>query len=324
MAAMLSTEEAKSFLKSKRYLLSSPNVVSLGFSNEKGDGEKKGRGKIFRVGVIKKLKQDSIKDPDIFIPKFFEYAVTGSDEKVAIPVKVVEEGEIVATVTGACKRENEGVRPLKGAPYQGGSLIRNAGLNFGGCLGANAQYTGAYRLLSAAHVLTKFDRNYFGQQIQVLDGSQWVDIGATVTDQVDVALYDSSTVPDPVRAKQDLAWANITHDQGSPTISDIGTPGGIREIKGDEKVKFYAGRTEGMETDVPVDDIYAEIKLKVETPSGATKYAYFEDVCRIEQPTLAESGDSGTAIVAEDDNALLGILFCRTSLRTSYFCKLQL
>ena len=105
MAAMLSTEEAKSFLKSKRYLLSTPNVVSLGFRNEKLDGEKKGRGKIFRVGVIKKLSQDSIKHPDIFIPKFFEHAVTGSDEKVAIPVKVVEEGEIVATVSEAVKPE---------------------------------------------------------------------------------------------------------------------------------------------------------------------------------------------------------------------------
>lgn len=203
-------------------------------------------------------------------------------------------------------------------------MIRNAGLNLRGCLGANAQYTGAYRLLSAAHVLTKFDRNYIGKQISVLDGSQWVDIGATVTDQVDVVLYDSSTVPDPVRAKQDLAWANITPDRGSPAIIDIGTPGGIRRIEGDEKVKLYAGRTGEMETDVPVDDIYAEIKLKVETPSGAKKYAYFEDVCRIEQPILAESGDSGTAIVAEDDNALLGILFCITSMFTSYFCKLQL
>ena len=164
---MLFTEEAKSFLKSKRYLLSTPNVVSLGFSNEKLDGGKKGRGKIFRVGVIKKLSQESIKHPDIFIPKFFEHAVTGSDEKVAIPVKVVEEGEIFATVPEADKPEGEGVKPLKSAPYQGGSLIRNADLDFFGCLGANAQYTGAYRLLSAAHVLTKFDRSYIGKQISV-------------------------------------------------------------------------------------------------------------------------------------------------------------
>lgn len=324
MAAMLSTEEAKSFLKSKRYLLSTPNVVSLGFSNEKLDGEEKGRGKIFRVGVIKKLSKDSIKHPDIVIPKFFEHAVTGSDEKVNIPVKVVEEGEIVATLPWAVKPPtSEGVKPLDAAPYQGGSLIKNAGLNFTGCLGANTQYTGAYRLLSAAHVLTGFDRNYIGQQILVKDGSQVVDIGATVTDQVDVVLYDSPTVVDPVFAKQDLAWANITPNRGSPAIIDIGTPGGIRKIKSDEKVKFYLGTIGALETGVPVDDIYAKAILRVQSPSGATKYAYFEDVCRIEQSIPVDRGDSGTAIVAEDDNALLGILMS-SGLFSSYFCKLQL
>ena len=117
----------------------------------------------------------------------------------------------------------------------------------------------------------------------------------------------------------------ISPDRGSSAITDIGTPGGIREIKGDEKVKFYTGETGKVERDVAVDDIYAEIKLKVETPSGATKYAYFEDVCRIEQPNLAGSGDSGTAMVAEDDNALLGILFSINSMfLTACFCKLQL
>ena len=81
-------------------------------------------------------------------------------------------------------------------------------------------------------------------------------------------LYDSSTVLDPAFAKQDLAWANITPDRGSPAIIEIGTPGGIRGIEDDEKVKFFAGRTEAPETGVQVDDIYAEMKLGVGTPSG--------------------------------------------------------
>ena len=150
-------------------------------------------------------------------------------------------------------------------------MIKNASLDQVGCLGANTEYGGTYRLLSAAHVLTNFDRNYIGEQISVTNGWQWVDIGATVTDQVDVDLYDSSTVPDPVFAKQDLAWANITPDRGSPAIIEIGTPGDIRGIKDDEKVKFFAGRTEALETGVQVDDIYiqyAEMKLGVGTPSG--------------------------------------------------------
>lgn len=147
-----------------------------------------------------------------------------------------------------------------------------------------------------------------------------------IIDQVDVALYDSSTVPILYVRNRTLLGQISLLIEDHRQISDFGTPGGIRKINGDEKVKLhvYVGRTGDMETDVPVDDIYAEIKLKVETPSGATKYAYFEDVCRVEQPILDGSGDSGTAVVAEDDNALLGILFCITSMFTSYFCKLQL
>lgn len=77
------------------------------------------------------------------------------------------------------------------------------------------------------------------------------------------------------------------------------------------------------ETDVPVSDISVDMRLRLQTPSQETKYAYFEDVCRIDQPILADSGDSGTAIVAVADNALLGILFCKSPALTSYFCKLQ-
>ena len=325
MAGMLSTEETKSFLRSKRYLLSTPNVVSLGFTNEMLDGKKTER-KIFRVGVIKKLSGDSIEKPDIFIPKFFEHAVTGSDEMVTIPVDVVEEGEIVAKVTEPVNPQGEQVLTIyaaKAAPYQGGSLIKNASLDIKGCLGANAEYKGTYRLLSAAHVLTNFDRQYIGKQVLLMNGSQWVNIGATVTGQVNVSLYDASTVCYPVFAKQDLAWANITTDRGSPTIIEIGLPTGIRKIEADEEVKFFAGNTEAPETGVQVDDIIAEMKLAVRTPSGETKYAYFEDVCRINGAIAVGPGDSGTAIVAENDNALLGILIS-TSLASSYFCKLEL
>lgn len=299
-------------------------MVSLGFSNEMLDGKKTGR-KIFRVGVIEKLPKDRIEHPDIFIPKFYEHTVSGSDEKVTIPVKIVPEGEIGVTVSESVNPPSEHAlthHARKDAPYQGGSLIRNASLDVVGCLGANTQYKGAYRLLSAAHVLTNFHRSYIGNQVLVMNGSQWVDIGATVTDQVDVVLYDSSTVPDPIFAKEDLAWANITPDRGSPAIIDTGTPEGIRTINDEEKVKFFAGRTGAPETGVEVDDIHTETKLTVRTPSGATKYAYFEDICRIDGAIAVGPGDSGTAIVAENDNALLGILIS-TSLVSSYFCKLH-
>ncbi len=323
MTAILSTEEAKYFLKSKRHLLSTPNVVSLGFSNEKVDGNKTG-GKIFRVGVIKKLPKESIKHPDIFIPKFFEHTLNSSNEKVTIPVIIVEEGELVCSLHDV-KTAKAG--PRNEPPYKGASLIKNAALTGQGCLGANAQYEGSCRLLSAAHVLTKFDRDYIGKQILVEnEKGEAAEIGATVTDQVDVVLYDTPTEPQPVYAKQDLAWANITKDRGSPEIMEIGTAGSIRKINPGEHVKYYGGRSLDLRENVEVEDIMATMKLRVITPSGSTKYGYFEDVCRMEPlMSFLNSGDSGTAIVAQSDNALLGILMTRSSVPgTYYFCKLML
>lgn len=323
MAMILSTEEAKNFLKSKRHLLSTPNVVSLGFSNEKVDGKRTGK-KIFRVGVIDKLPAESIKYPDVFIPKYFKHNVTGSDKVITIPVEVVEEGNIKGLTL---ERLIEFAGPLRlgGPPYEGGSVIKNADLPVSGCLGANAQYSDAYRLLSAAHALTLFDRDQIGQQILVKDGDAKVEIGATITDQVDVVLYDSPTVSNPVYAKQDLAWANITADRGSPTITHIGIPQEIREVVEGEHVKFFAGQTGITEGNVEVDDINAMTKVRVKDISGNIKYAYFEEVCRIDEILAIGPGDSGTAVVAKDDDALLGLLVSVASLSlASYFCKLQI
>ena len=115
MAATLSTKEAKRFTESKRHLLSTPNVVSLAFSYEKVGGEKTGR-KIFRVGVIKKLPKEGIKHSDIFIPKSFEHTLAGSDKKVIIPVKIVEDGELVTTGDKGARTEGGGHEYMRRVP----------------------------------------------------------------------------------------------------------------------------------------------------------------------------------------------------------------
>ncbi len=333
MPAILFTEEAKSFLENKSYLLSTPNVVSLGFSNEEVDG-KETEGKIFRVGVIKKLPKENIKDPDIFIPKFFEHTRNSNDEEVVIPVIIVEEGELVWNYRGD-EPENQfpadqpanpfSVEPEP--PYKGASLIKNAALKEVGCLGANALYEGSYRLLSAAHVLTKFNRDYIGTQILVGDkNGNMVEIGATVTDQVDAVVYDTPTET-PEYATQDLAWAIITPQEGSPEIKELGLPEIIRKINPGECVKYYGGYSMDCEEHVKVTDIMVRMRLTMKTHSGNTiKYVYFKDVCRMEplHPYLGE-GDSGTAILAQSDNALLGILMSKGSISGAYyFCKLML
>ena len=315
--AFLSTEEAKSFLqKMRRDLLSTPNVVSVGFTDEKIENEKTGR-KIFRVGVIKKLPKRNIGTPDVFIPESFEF-IGDNNEVVSIPVEVVEEGELMLLPQDKLDQD--------GSPYLGGSVIKTQGIAFVGCLGANADYQGEYRLLSAAHVLTRFDRSFIGKEIEVRnEEGDFVNIGATVTDQVDVVLYDTATEPNPVYAKQDLAWANITKDKGSPEIIDIGIPGKIRKVKPGEKVKFYAGVSLDLVRDVEITDTMYSAKLKTLTPDGKVKYAYFEDTCRIDPfMSFVTRGDSGTAVVAESDNALLGILYSKSPSGAIAFCKLML
>ena len=102
----------------------------------------------------------------------------------------------------------------------------------------DAQYRGSHQLLSTAHVLTKFDRAYIGNQILVQNNKgEYVEIGATVTDLDDVVLYKTPTEPDPEYVKQDLAWADIAETIGSPEIQKIGIPTTIRSARRGEYVK---------------------------------------------------------------------------------------
>ena len=294
-------------------------MVSLGFISEKVDGKRTG-GKIFRVGVIQKKSEENIKKPDIFVPKFLKYIKSNNSEEVHIPVKVVEEGELEPLTS------DRDANPGNNAPYKGASLIKIAPLQDTGCLGANAQYQGSYRLLSAAHVLTKYDRGHIGNEILVQNNNgSYVNIGARVTGQIDVVLYETPTERVPVYSKQDLAWGDITEHQGSSEIKDIGAPTIIRAVRDGERVKYYGGYSEERGTNVEVEDIGASTRVKILVPSGGIKYAYFKDVCRIKpEESRLDNGDSGTAIVAEDDNALLGILIAKTYSSTYYFCKLEL
>ena len=305
----LSASDAKRLIKSHHYLLSTPNVVSLSYRDEKKGGEKTGQ-KALHVGVIKKLNSQDIVKPDVLLPKFVSFE-TEDKKKVEIRVRVIEEGEIVALAGGT--------------PYKGGSQIIVAMVLKRGTLGVNTQYKEKYCLLSAAHVLTNFN-SISNVEWSIFARSDSFDklanTGATVTGQVPVVLYNSSSEPNPTYAKQDLAWANITEEQGSSEIKGIGKVGPIRNPVLNEKAKFYGGRLEYLFEDLVVEDISASVILKVQV-DGETKYGYFEDVAVISLPgPFPVRGDSGAAIIAERDNNIIGILMGRGSIFHAYFCKL--
>ena len=300
----LDKAEAKDLLERYKYLLSTPSVVSLSYSSEKKEGKKTGRY-VLHVGVIKKLSAKEIKAPDVLLGKTVVYKTLAKE--VDVPVQIVEEGVIQAL----------------SPPWKGGSQVNTTGVNVEGTLGVNTQYKGKYRLLSAAHVLTLHDRANIGKAINVrtLPYDQYQPMGTTVEGQVDVTLYASSTEPKPVYAKQDLAWATVTQQQGSPDIIGIGAVKGIRDPIEDEKVQFYGAASQELQSDIVVDDTSTTTKVAVKVGSD-TKYAYYEDVCRLDITNAdAAPGDSGSAMIGQSDKAIVGILMS-TSLVYAYFCKI--
>ena len=115
-------------------------------------------------------------------------------------MEVVEEGELKPLTS------DKEANPGNNAPYKGASLIKIAPLQDTGFLEANAQYQGSYQLLSAARALTNYDRGHIGNEILVQNNNgSYVNIGARVTAQIDVVLYETPTEQAPAYSKQDLA-----------------------------------------------------------------------------------------------------------------------
>ena len=306
----LDKAEAKDLLERYKYLLSTPSVVSLSYCSEKKEGKKTGRY-VLRVGVIKKLPAEEIKAPDVLLPKRVVYKTLA--KKVDVPVQVVEEGEIKAL----------------SPPWEGGSQVKTTDVKGQGTLGVNTQYKGKYRLLSAAHVLTRFNPANIGKTIIVRTlpfpdpSDPYQPMGTTVEGQVDVTLYDSISEQNPVFTKQDLAWSGeITQQQGSPDIIGIGAVNAIRDPIVGEKVQFYGAASQELESDIVVEDTSTMMIASQNVGSDCYKYIYFEDVCRVDiKHTMLLPGDSGSAMIAQSDKAIVGILFAAGKL-SAHFCKI--
>ena len=318
----LKEEEGRALVRKYRHLLFTPNVVSVSYGDR--ENYQKTRRRVLGVGVIEKLPCESIKDPDVLLPKFVTFP-DKTGEIVEVPVKVMQEGRI---------------RPL-GAPYNGGSRIRNEGYTgvgrLGvGCLGVGTDYDRQYRLLSAAHVLTEFQKENIGKNIEVYtDAGTW-EILAPIAGHIPVKVYDNipEAIPEHNWARQDLAWADVTEQHVSrQEVKSIGQVQPIREVPiQDEKIKIFGGKSKKLEEDIYIDCTYAADRLDVPIVDHqgviiAYKYVFFEDVCRVKRGdscTRLIPGDSGSAVIAEHDNAIIGILFGASESKDSYyFCKLN-
>ena len=220
----------------------------------------------------------------------------------------MEEGEIVA----------------RGGPLvPGGTLILTSGLRAGGSLGVNIQYQGVYRLLSCAHVLTAFDPNFVGKTINYCEaGWQNPQPLTTVTGMVPVTVYPTSDPPNPVRNVQDLAWANITPQLGSPAIDNIGTPSGIRAPK-TEQVQVYGGVSNSEVQTTKILSLTARTTVRSLSSDGSTYvYTFWQSVMQLDAGSISHfPGDSGSAVVATADRAVVGLAFSIGSINV-YACPI--
>ncbi len=289
------------------YWVSTPNVVSIDYSEETTPGLE-----VLRVGVIKKLPREQVVHPDIEIPQYVLFQTP--KERVKVFVEQVEEGPIV---------------PL-GAPYPGGSHLKTDGLSTYGCAAATVTFMGESRLLSAAHVLTNFDPKNIGRKIYLRSYNydkvdSWERAGV-VSGQIGVECYLTDRECHPTRATQDLAWAEVDDEVVLPQhIEAIGEVAENTRVptKG-EKVKIFAGESgekfPNKEEQPKVASTKAVTTIGFQDP---TRYVYFKDVCRLKCSAGLLPGDSGSAIVGED-NAIIGLLFAgsETTLGSYYFCKI--
>jgi hypothetical protein len=300
---VIGDQEARRLVAAHHHLLSQPNIVSLHVGEQTTAGERTGATALV-VGVIEKGAPHTLSSLDSPVPRHVTFATAAGE--VSLPTDVVEEGEVVA---------------LAGPPFPGGSVVQTEGLNRFGSLGVNIEWEGGYRLLSCAHVLTAFDAGLVGRPVAASNSpvDDFTRI-ATVNGQKPVTCYPSLDQPNPVYNTQDLAWADVRRTEASPDIIDIGTPIGIRAPVGGEAVRIYGGYTEDL-AETSIESVAASTRVKSQYSDGSTVYSFWRDVQRLDASTLALlAGDSGSAVVADEDKAVVGVVFSAAML-SAYSCR---
>ena len=293
----LSRSEEASLLGSNKYvrcLLSSPNVVSLSYTNEVRKGRPTGR-KVLQVGVIKKLNRREIKRQDV---RVHGRVLLGQD--LAVPVQVVEEGEL--NLLKACN---------------GGAQLRVSRdkMKVNGTLGARDKEGHRYRILSCAHVLTGFKEENIGAPIAVASGpeEEFEDLGWRVGGQANIHW---SWLRKRWHMKQDLAWAYVECGEVSSSITKIGQIRGKRKPKVGREVKIYGGWSGTFVEGKKIANTNASISYKRDGVN-------FTHLCYIEGTYGFDHGDSGSAVVDEETNELVGIFMGTSGIRT-YFTAVLL
>ena len=194
-----------------------------------------------------------------------------------------------------------------------------------GVLGVNITYEGKYRTLSNAHILTQFDPKNIGNMIQFRHSSSTPFINLfPVTGQVAVTYYTNQNQPNPTVNIMDIAWGDVTESAlVSRTIKAVGgvtfqPSGKVRKPNAGEE--FMLGNYRFYKSNNKITSVIKRYKSKGYDSSGGTIYSFWKNGITYANPGLG-NGDSGTAMVATSDKAVIG-LHRASSASTGYGCPI--
>lgn len=302
-----------------RKLLKKQNVVLVGRGEKITAGVNTGRDAIV-VGVAKKVPVETLSRKDV-VPKKIK----------GIETDVVETG-IIKALNG------EPDRKAKWRPAPGGVSIGHFNIS-AGTLGIIVKRGGVRFILSNNHVLAVENKAEIGDAIlqpgphdsgtaddEIAKLSEFVPIefnGGLIPPPSDCPIAKfivkglnrfakffgrKTRIPQPIVPSSDAvntvdcALARPNKDEDVlDSILEIGEPSG--EIEGEIGMKIKkSGRTSGLNhSEIALIDAVAQVQYSVGT-------ALFEDQLVTSTP-MAQGGDSGSAVLTEDNNKVVGLLF---------------
>ena len=191
-----------------------------------------------------------------------------------------------------------------------------------GTLGVNMVYASAsqLRLLTTAH-LVNFDESTVGTTIY-----QSTSTGLTalfpVTGMFPVKKY---TQPDPLiptRSQVDVLWANVTDESkiSKAIVPPDKIPAGTRKGVKDD-IFTLSGASTGFHDNVKVTNAAVATRLEDTNADGTKYYTFWEKLMMYDAPT--QGGDSGAALLAKNDNKVIGLHMAGNGVDEGLGCQLH-
>ena len=200
------------------------------------------------------------------------------------------------------------MKSFKSQVAAGGSeiAVKLQGNTYAGTLGVNMVYASSsqLRLLTTAHIV-KYEESTVGTTIY-----QSTPAGLSplfpITGMFPVKKYTQPNPTNPTRSQIDVLWANVTDESkiSKAIVPPSTTPTGIREGVKDD-IFTLSGATSGFHDNVRVTNAAVATRLTGTNPDGTVYYTFWEKLMMYNVPT--QGGDSGAALLAKNDNKVIGL-----------------